>query len=770
VYPNRLGSSYLKNLVVDQKVIWGSAAHVRSQDLRWLVPTSALTATLLETDRDALRHDVPNSLHVIQRSDHIVNFGVAGTLGTAAGFYLIGRAEHNEHARETGLLSSQAVLNSLAFTQLLKFATGRERPTQGSGEGRFWKAGSSFPSMHAATAWSIASVIAHEYPGPMTKLLAYSAASTISVARITGRKHFPTDVFVGGTLGWLIGREVYRRHHDPELPGALPGSAEPDAAEYLTDTQALGSSYVPLDCWVYAAIERLAALGAVRTQFLGMRPWTRVAVAEMISEENAGLEDERGRSSERESILKALRSELADEEIAENGGRVDSMAIQSLYLRPMYIGGQPLNDSYHFGQTIINDDGRPYRSGFNMITGFSARASKGRFALYLQGEYQHAPGAAAYPLGVRTVISQADKTPLQPETPFSGADQFRVLDTYVSMAALGHQISVGKQSLWWGPGKGGAMIMSNNAEPFYMLRITRAVPLVLPGFSRILGPVRYDSFFGKLSGHHFPPRPFLYGNKISLKPTPNLELGFSRTAVFGGQGHVPLTPGTFFHSFFSLGDVTPEVKFSRRDPGARHANFDFSYRIPGLRNWLTLYSDSVVHDDVSPVSAPRRSAINPGIYLSHFPGLPKLDIRAEAVNTDPPTSKSTSGNFIYWETFYRDAHTNKGNLLGSWIGREGKGVQLWSTYWPTAMSSIQIGYRNAKIANDFIPGGETANDYSVKARLRLRPDMEVETFAQYESWVAPLLARTRQSNVTGWVQLTFLPQNWLKRSGKPATN
>ena len=204
----------------------------------------------------------------------------------------------------------------------------------------------------------------------------------------------------------------------------------------------------------------------------------------------------------------------------------------------------------------------------------------------------------------------------------------------------GLDFSVGKQSMWWGPGEGGALLMSDNAAPFWMLQINRTEPTNVPGLSKFLGPFEASNYFGALDGHQFPAGPYMFGQKVSFKPTENLEFGFTRNDVFGGQGHVPLTFGSFWNSFTSFNDVTPEVKFSRNDPGARHASFDFSYRLPFLRRWLTLYSDSLVHDDVSPVSAPRRSAVNPGIYLTHFPGLPKLDFRAEAVYTDPPTQPS----------------------------------------------------------------------------------------------------------------------------------
>ena len=179
--------------------------------------------------------------------------------------------------------------------------------------------------------------------------------------------------------------------------------------------------------------------------------------------------------------------------------------------------------------------------------------------------------------------------------------------------------------------------MSDNAAPFWMLADqSHGADVHSLAYPSFLGPFETANFFGALAGHQFPAGPYMFGQKVSFKPTENLEFGFTRDDVFGGQGHVPLTFGSFWNSFTSFNDVTPAVKFSRNDPGARHASFDFSYRLPGLRRWLTLYSDSLVHDDVSPVSAPRRSAVNPGIYLTHFPGMPKLDFRAEAVYTDPP--------------------------------------------------------------------------------------------------------------------------------------
>jgi hypothetical protein len=172
---------------------------------------------------------------------------------------------------------------------------------------------------------------------------------------------------------------------------------------------------------------------------------------------------------------------------------------------------------------------------------------------------------------------------------------------------------------------------------------------------------------------------------------------------------------------------------------------------------VTLYSDSIIHDDVSPIDAPRHAAINPGIYISHFPGAPKLDFRAEAVTTDPPTSRSIGGTYIYYEGIYKDVYTNKGYMFGNWIGREGKGYQGWLTYWLSPQERIQLSYRNAKSAKDFVPGGTTQNLIAANAIVRVKKDLELNAFAQYERWTVPVLAPGRQSDFTTSVQMTWYP-------------
>ncbi len=685
--------------------------------------------------------------------------GVASAMGMTGAAYVWGHLTHNEHLRETGVLATEAMLNALGVNSAIEASTGRLRPQPSNYQNIFFHGGSSFPSDHAAVTWAFASVVAHEYPNVYAEFGAYGLALGTSLARAASEQHFLSDAFVGSLLGYQIGRQIYKKRHNTNLDDDLKIVAEQTSAIRPSN---LASTYVPLDSWVYPAFEQLIGRGYIDTAFLGLRPWTRMSCARLMVEMHDKVEGHGDLPPQVRQLETYLDAEFAEELQALEGNAVESIQLDTLYTRTLDIAGKPINDSYHFGQTLINDEGRPYQQGVNNVTGFSARAQDGRFAFYVSGEYQHTPSAPAYNLLQRSVIAEVDLNPLQPPIPFATIDRFRLLDTYVAMKYAGFDFSVGKQSLWWGPGEGGVLLMSNNATPLWMAQLNTTSPVYVPGVSKVLGPIEADSFFGSLAEHQFPPGPYMFGQKFSCKPLPDLEVAISRTVIFAGQNHVPLTFGSFWNSFTSFANVPVDVKFSRNDPGARHAQFDFSWRLPGLQRWLTLYSGSIVHDNVSPL--PRaRAGINPGIYLSHFPRFPKLDFRAEAAYTDPPGATQQGGRFLYYETVYHDLYLNDGYLMGSWIGREGKGYQAWSTYTINPQNSIQASFRYAKIAKDFIPRGSTQWDATVSAMLRVRKDLQLKAFAQYESWLEPVLAPTRQTDFTTSVELTWWPDWAAKR-------
>src|SRR6202521_4403014 len=278
--------------VVDQREIWTSPARLRISDTDWLVPLSGITAGLLVTDRDFSKHLKQNPT-TISHYKTLSDAGVGALIGGAGAMWLLVHASHNEHWSETGFLAGEAALNSLVAVESFKYSLRRERPYQGNGSGSFFQnGGTSFPSEHAAAAWSVAGVIAHEYPGPLTKIMAYGLASLVDISRVRARQHFPSDVVVGSVIGNLVAQNIYSRHHDPDLGGGewrsisqlFRGGGNSSPANQ-------GSPYVPLDSWIYPSFDRLAALGVIDSGFAGMRPWTRLECARLLREAGDRLEE-----------------------------------------------------------------------------------------------------------------------------------------------------------------------------------------------------------------------------------------------------------------------------------------------------------------------------------------------------------------------------------------------------------------------------------------------------------------------------------------------
>jgi len=761
---NRLVSPFIKHILSDQKEFWTSPTRFRSKDLKWILPSAGVVAAFIASDSWWSKQ--VNPAHV-QTSLHISDYGAYSMIGLGGASFLFGEATHNDHLRETGLLSGEAAINATGVAYLFKEVTQRQRPLQDSGNGDFFKGGASFPSEHSAIAWSIASVWAHEYPGWLSQTAAYGLASAVTITRVTAKQHFPADVIVGSALGWYFGHQVYRAHHDPELGGTAWGNFFDEKTEQASrNPNYMASPYVPLDSWIYPALQRLIALGYMQSNMLGMRPWTRMQCARMVEDAGEKLQND---DAEAGKMYRKLTDEFATEITRLDGAPNVGARVESVYTRVTGISGTPVRDGYDFGQTIINDYGRPYWKGFNNITGVTAEAEVGPVAFSFQGEYQHAPAMPSDAPQVLAAIAAANLTPPLPNGT-AAANKFQLLNSAVLLNINNVQFSFGEESQWLGPGESGSLLMSNNAAPFPAFKIDDVAPHEIPGLSKILGPFRTEFFIGQLSGQQWEycvapacqsypgypdvvgpnisPQPFIHGEKISFQPTPNFEFGMGITAMFGGPG-LPVTFGNFFRTYYAHSSTAVN------NPGKRISAADFTYRVPGLRNWLTFYMDSLVVDEISPIGSTRAN-VNPGIYVPQFPRISKLELRAEGVHES--TSREFVPGFVYFDQRrYLGGYTNDGNLLASWIGRAGRGGQGWLTYSFSPRNQFQLGYRLQEVSPRFIEGGRLV-DYSARGNFMLSRVVAFSGLLQYEQWRFPVISTSRQSDVTASVQITYYPK------------
>jgi hypothetical protein len=714
--------------------------------------------------------DTAAEAHVTTKASTVKHFkqfsdaGLYSMLGVSGGMYVWGHAVKDDHLRETGFLSGEAAIDAFVDSTMIGYAAGRSRPFTGNGKGGFFNGGSSFPSDHAAISFAIASVIAHEYPGPLTQIFSYGAASAISAARVEGHQHFISDVAVGGLMGWYLGRQVYRARSEaaeisPKNWGVFVRNEDDEIEQGARE---MGSTYVPVGSWIYEAFDRIGAMGYAPREARIVRPWTRLDCARLLAE---AIDNGAGEEAALAPLIGGLNTEFAHEARLMNGTDNRGAVVEDAYARFTGISGTALRDSFHFAQTIVDDNGRPYGQGANAYMGITTRAESGPLAFYLRGEYQYASAMPPYNAAAQQALATGDGLPYGWNLRSGATSRFRTIEAYAALNLSGWQLSLGQQALWQGPDRLSSMILSNNSEAMPMVRLARTTALDLPGILSFLGPVHGDLFFAREGGIHYvrlgnpaftltgnasqgiDPPPVVWGATFSMKPTENLELGIAHTAIIAGYGR-PLNFETFVHSFSLVGNDQGV------DPGKRTLEFDFSYRVPGLRDWLTVYSEAFAYDSPLDRISFERYAFTPGIYLARVPGLPKLDLRLEGVNSNLP-GLSMPGYF-YANMHYPQGYTNYGQIFGSWVGREGSGAAAASSYWFSARNRVTMGFRRVIADKSFFEGGQS-DDFSVGVTWMLPRSMELTASSQYETWKFPLLQAEAKSDVATTLELRIFP-------------
>ena len=199
-------------------------AHLDGHDALWIFAFSAATATLLSSDGGVSNNINPS--HAARHTNNVAsNILTGGAVGYSVSKYLIGCKRHNAEEKQFALRELEAMGFSLAPTEVLKLTFRRQRPSHSPGDDTFFKGGNSFPSGHAAMTAAFATVIAEEYPESPWKWAAVGVAAGTPTLRITAKQHYPSDAFVGSTIGILTGRYLCRECRSllhSELPAAAP--------------------------------------------------------------------------------------------------------------------------------------------------------------------------------------------------------------------------------------------------------------------------------------------------------------------------------------------------------------------------------------------------------------------------------------------------------------------------------------------------------------------------------------------------------------------
>jgi len=274
---------------------------------------------------------------------------------------------------------------------------------------------------------------------------------------------------------------------------------------------------VPVGHWTYGAVDKLTGLGFIQVNMGSTKPFTRMQMARLALEAQQKLQDtlsdiDKHGPHGRVDIIGAIVARLEREfraELDELAGGAETSSyvkpVEEVYVRYLYADKDI---------EIENDKGDELAKDSNLRLGFSTHGALfSHLGYYLNPEYRYSEGK------------------------FGGDDdRIDILEGYGKVEWLNMELEAGRDSLWWGPGRHGSLILTDNARPFDLIKVSNPRPVLLPWLFRHLGLFKVVAFWTELEKDRAVPEAELMGYRVHIKPSPLLDIGASRTIMLGGQG------------------------------------------------------------------------------------------------------------------------------------------------------------------------------------------------------------------------------------------
>lgn len=398
---------------------------------------------------------------------------------------------------------------------------------------------------------------------------------------------------------------------------------------------------------VYRDLDSLEAMGLLHSSLLSTRPISRLEAARLATEARYNLQSLTGRKKERASaVIRRLERELLEE--ADKTGSFAIKPVDRAYARFLYAGSKP-----HFPS--INNNGDEFNEGSNARAGFAFKAEAfGALSVYLNPEYR-----------------------------FDDSSRTEIKTGYAQADLWGLEVEAGKDSLWWGPGYHGSLILSNNAEPFEMVKVTSQHPFLLPWIFSRLGPMRPTIFLATLEDDRDFPKANLFGVRLAFKPAPYFEFAISRVLLSGGEGRAGLDSGDLMSLFIAADDA--EHSASSID-GDQIASIDLSYIFLNDTRFIPfssmkLYGEIGAEDSSGEAKTPTSKAYLAGVLVDEPFWLENVNFRAEWAQT--ARWDRLGDRAWYRHHIYTDGYTYNGRVIGHHMGSDAVDLFLRAEYhWP----------------------------------------------------------------------------------------
>ena len=468
---------------------------------------------------------------------------------------------------------------------------------------------------------------------------------------------------------------------------------------------------VPVKHWSYDAIEKLAVLNLADIADIGFRPVSRIKMAYMVKSaiEKAHeyeLDFEWGEQEYLEELLYNLIDEYREELVTIG---VETVSITEEGPKRFNFRGPELNVEKVYAK--LDSDKRLFenKEGWKLDDGFNIRAR----------------------INVWAKIANFFAISLTPGARF--ADGSTDIDLEKGHIRLAHpkvnmELSVGRASMWWGPGFHGALLFTDNAFPLDVIRWNNIYPFRLPFIFRKIGRFNAQFMASRLEESRTIPEAWVSGWRVDYTPWDFLKFGFGHVMMHGGQGVKDLG----FANYWSSASLV----FSAAGGGTETENHiisgDAQFFIRRIDRFLPIATGAKIYaewggeDESGNVPTNLASVI--GIHVTDVLKIPGFDGKMEFAKLDS----------IWYDHFrYTSGYTRRGSIIGHHIGGDSEELAITGIFnFPKEYEmSLTFSHQRRGLAKANV---ETTNelrlDFAVFDALKMYniQDVEVELFYEFE--------------------------------------
>lgn len=244
------------------------------------------------------------------------------------------------------------------------------------------------------------------------------------------------------------------------------------------------------------------------------------------------------------------------------------------------------------------------------------------------------------------------------------------------------EVSIGKENQWWGGGQNGSILLSNNPEGLNVIKISNSTPY------EFIVPFRFTFFLTKLENNRTDVKsPYMNGLRLTLKPSEYLEIGLSKTAIYGGKGR-DNSLSAFFDSLIGNREKNTTSNINN-EPGDQRAGFDFKIISPNKFQPFTFYLEAIGEDVSEDFPYPYKYAFIYSLYLPKVLSFNNLELLVEHADT------VFRQDVWYKHHIFTQGYTYNGDIIGHYMGGNAKDWFVMMRY-NSDKSNVELSYERLK--------------------------------------------------------------------------